>query len=81
MCQSELDRKTIAIDVLKDIVMVADGIMFERQRAIDALTLFRRQALPALQEIIKKVDSKLLKERASVYIQRINEGVDTNTVS
>ena len=76
MC--EQDRKMIAIDVLKDIVLVADGIMFERQRAIDALTLFHSQAMPALKEIIKKVDSKLLKDRASVYLQRINEGIDTN---
>lgn len=81
MCQSDVDRKTIAIDVLKDIALVADGILFERQRAIDALTLFRRQSLPALQEIVKRVDSKTLKERAALYVQRINEGVDTNTAS
>jgi hypothetical protein len=81
MCDSQVDRKMVAIDVLKEIVMVADGILFERQRAIDALTLFRRQALPALQEIVKKVDSKVLKERASVYMQRINDGVDTNTLA
>ncbi|MGC9324107.1 MAG: hypothetical protein ACP5G0_05080 [Desulfomonilia bacterium] len=75
---AEQSREMIAIDVLKDIALVSDGILFERQRAIDALTLFHRKALPALEEIIRKVDSKMLKERAMLYAQRIREGIDTN---
>jgi hypothetical protein len=59
--------------------LVSDGTLFERQRAIDALTLFREKCLPALEEIIKKVDSTTLKECASLYAQRIKDGVDTNT--
>jgi hypothetical protein len=74
----EQNREMIAIDVLKDIALVVDGMIFERQRAIDALTLFHSRALPALEEIAKKVDSKLLKERAKLYIQRIKEGIDMN---
>ncbi len=76
MC--EQDRKAIAIEVLKEMALVSDGILFERQRAIDALTLFRNKALPALEEIAKKVDSKVLKEAAAMYAKRIKEGVDTN---
>lgn len=75
---AEQSREMIAIDVLKDIALVTDGILFERQRAIDALTLFHRKALPALEEIIRRVDSKMLKERAMLYAQRIREGIDTN---
>ncbi|MCU0577708.1 MAG: hypothetical protein MUD15_12950 [Desulfobacterota bacterium] len=74
----EQTREMIAIDVLKDIALVMDGMIFERQRAIDALTLFHRRSLPALEEIVRKVDSKLLKERAMLYIQRIKEGIDVN---
>ncbi|HDP25350.1 MAG TPA: hypothetical protein ENN34_07880 [Deltaproteobacteria bacterium] len=74
----EQSREMIAIDVLKERALVMDGILFERQRAIDALTLFHRNALPALEEIIKKVDSRILKERAMLYAQRIKEGINTN---
>jgi hypothetical protein len=74
----EQTREMIAIDVLKDIALVMDGMIFERQRAIDALTLFHRRSLPALEEIVRKVDSRLLKERAMLYIQRIKEGIDMN---
>lgn len=77
MC--DYDEVEITIRVLKRIALVSDGTIFERQRAIDALTLFREKCLPALEEIIKKVDSKMLKERASLYAQRIKDGVDTNT--
>lgn len=77
MCQQ--DKVANAIEVLKGIALVGDGVLFERQRAIDALTLFRAKSLPALEEIIKKVDSKTLKECASLYAQRIKDGVDTNT--
>ncbi len=78
MKMGDQNRETVAIDVLKDIALVMDGMIFERQRAIDALTLFHRKALPALEEIVRKVDSGLLKERAALYVQRIKEGIDVN---
>jgi len=77
MC--EQDKVANAIEVLKDIALVADGTLFERQRAIDALTLFHEKALPALEEIERKVDSKTLKEYAGMYVKRIKDGVFTNT--
>jgi hypothetical protein len=77
MC--EQDKVANAIEVLKGIALVSDGTIFERQRAIDALTLFHEKALPALEEIVKKVDSKTLKEFAGLYAQRIRDGVDVNT--
>jgi hypothetical protein len=64
----------IAIDVIKNIAIDSSRVLAERQRAIDALTLFREAALPALKEIDKKVDVNILKERAKLYIQRIKEG-------
>ena len=38
MCQ--IDRETIAIEVLRDIALDDKRMLAERQRAIDALTLF-----------------------------------------
>lgn len=64
----------IAIEVIKNIAIDSLRVLAERQRAIDALTLFRDAALPALKEIDKKVDVNVLKERARLYIQRIKEG-------
>jgi len=77
MC--EQDKVANAIDVLKGIALLSDGTIFERQRAIDALTLFHEKALPALEEIERKVDSKTLKECAGLYAKRIKDGVFTNT--
>lgn len=64
----------IAIEVMKNIAIDSSRVLAERQRAIDALTLFREAALPAFKEIEKKVDVNILKERARLYIQRIKEG-------
>ncbi|MCD6570584.1 MAG: hypothetical protein J7L53_07775 [Deltaproteobacteria bacterium] len=68
------EREAVAIDVLKGISMDIERILVERQRAIDALTLFHDRALKALEYIAKKVDSNVLKERANLYIQRIKAG-------
>jgi len=64
----------IAIEVIKNIAIDSSRVLAERQRAIDALTLFHEAALSALKEIDKKVDVNILKERARLYIQRIKEG-------
>jgi hypothetical protein len=64
----------IAIDVIKNIAIDSLRVLAERQRAIDALTLFHEAALPALKDIEKEVDVNVLKERARLYIQRIKEG-------
>ncbi len=64
----------IAVDVIKNIAIDSSRVLAERQRAIDALTLFHEEALPALKEIEKIVDVNILKERARLYIQRIKEG-------
>jgi len=69
------DRNEITMDVLKDIAMDIEGILAERQRAVDALTLFREQALPTLEHIARKInDSNNLKERANLYIRNIKSG-------
>jgi hypothetical protein len=67
-------QEKIAIDVIKNIAIDSSRVLAERQRAIDALTLFREEALSALKDIEKKVDVNVLKERARLYIQRIKEG-------
>lgn len=77
MC--EMDTVATAIAVLKEIALVGDGTLFERQRAIDALTLFRARALPALEEIERRIDATTLKVCAGLYAQRIRDGVMTNT--
>lgn len=69
-----MEQDKIAIEVIKNIAIDSSRVLAERQRAIDALTLFRDEALPALKEIEKKVDVNVLKERAKLYIQRIKEG-------
>jgi len=43
----------IAIEVIKNIAIDSSRVLAERQRAIDALTLFREAALPAFKEIEK----------------------------
>ena len=69
-----MEQDKIAIEVIKKIAIDSSRVLAERQRAIDALTLFRDAALPALKEIEKKVDVNVLKERANLHIQRIKEG-------
>lgn len=68
------DNETIAIEVLRDIVMDSSRVLVERQRAIDALTLFREISIPALEYIVRKTDMNVLKERTRLYIQRIKQG-------
>ncbi len=63
------------IKVLKEIALAGTDRPFaERQRAIDALTLFHEDALKAFENISKKTDHKTLKDRADLYIQRIKSG-------
>jgi len=69
-----MDSEKIAIEVLRDIVMDSGRMLVERQRAIDALTLFRENAIPALAYIERKTDMNILKERTRLYIQRIKQG-------
>jgi hypothetical protein len=69
-----MDQEKVAIEVLKEIAINGSRLLVERQRAIDALTLFHGASMDALKEIVKKVDSTMLKERANLYIQRIKDG-------
>lgn len=68
------DNETIAIEVLRDMVMDSSRVLVERQRAIDALTLFREVSIPALEYIERKTDMNVLKERTKLYLQRIRQG-------
>ena len=49
-------------------------MLAERQRAIDALTLFPASAVMTLEYIVRKTDLEVLKDRARLYIQRIKSG-------
>jgi hypothetical protein len=69
-----MKRDNVAIEVLRDMVMDDSRVLVERQRAIDALTLFRGAAIPALTYIERKTDMNILKERTRLYIQRIEQG-------
>ena len=72
------DIKT-TIKVLKEIAMSESERPFaERQRAIDALSLFHEDAMKALKEISKKADHKSIKDRADLYIQRLEAGAVTS---
>jgi hypothetical protein len=64
----------IAIEVIRDIALDAGRMLVERQRAIDALTLFREAAVPALAHIERTTDMNVLKERCRLYAQRIKNG-------
>jgi len=72
MC--EIDREQTAIEVLRDIALDDGRMLAERQRAVDALTLFHASSVPALQYITRKTDLEVLKERAQLYIRRIESG-------
>ncbi len=72
MCQ--IDKETVAIEVLRDIALDDKRMLAERQRAIDALTLFPASAVIALEYIIRKTDLTVLKDRSKLYIQRIKSG-------
>ncbi|MCE5273878.1 MAG: hypothetical protein LLG43_01970, partial [Deltaproteobacteria bacterium] len=69
MC--EIDRESIAVEVLRDIALDDARMLAERQRAIDALTLFPSSALMTLEYIARKTDLEVLRERSRLYIQRI----------
>jgi len=73
-----MNTEEITIEVLKSIALDSSRILAERQRAIDALTLFHESALKALKHISKKTDVGILKERAGFYISRIKEGAALN---
>jgi hypothetical protein len=72
MC--EQNREQVAREVMRDIALDDSRMLAERQRAIDALTLFRAEALPTLEFIVRKTDLDVLKERSKLYIQRIKSG-------
>lgn len=72
MCDT--DREQTAREVMRDIALDTGRMLAERQRAIDALTLFHEEALPVLEFIVRKTDLGVLKERAKLYIQRIKSG-------
>jgi hypothetical protein len=72
MCQ--YDREAVAREVLRDIAMDDNRMVAERQRAIDALTLFQASALESLEYIARKTDLNILKERSKLYIERIKSG-------
>ena len=72
MCR--MDRDSVAIEVLRDIALDDKRMLAERQRAIDALTLFPASAVITLEYIVRKTDLMVLKDRARLYIQRIKSG-------
>jgi len=72
MC--EIDRESVAVEVLRDIALDDARMLAERQRAIDALTLFPSSALMTLEYIARKTDLEVLRERSRLYIQRIKSG-------
>jgi len=73
-----MDKKQIAIEVLRDFALDSSMMVTERQRAIDALTIFKTSAVEALEYVFRKTDLDVLKERADLYIKRIKSGAITN---
>jgi hypothetical protein len=69
-----MENEQLAIEVIRGIAMDSSRVLVERQRAIDALTLFHEAAIPALASIERKTDMNVLKERCRLYIQRIKDG-------
>ena len=71
------DVKT-AIKVLKDMALSGnlERTMTERQRAIDALTLFHKESRDAFADIIRRTEITVLKERAELYLNRIDQGAE-----
>jgi hypothetical protein len=72
MC--ETNREQVAREVMYEIALDGSRMVAERQRAIDALTLFHDDALPTLELIVRKTDLDVLRERSKLYIQRIKSG-------
>ena len=79
MC--EVDRTAVAVEVLSEIALDDGRMIADRQRAIDALTLFHDSSLKALEYIIRKTDLDVLKERATLYLGRIKSGAFLNMSS
>ena len=73
-----MNNEIVAMEVMRDIAMDSGRMLVERQRAIDALTLFREKAVPVLAHIERKTDMNVLKERCRLYIQRIKDGATTS---
>ena len=73
-----MDKQQIAIEVLRDFALDSSAMVTERQRAIDALTIFKTAAVEALEYVFRKTDLNVLKERADLYIKRIKSGATTN---
>jgi hypothetical protein len=71
MC--EVNKIEVAMEVLGDIAMDDSRMLAERQRAIDALTLFK-ESLKTLEYIARKTELDVLKQRAGLYIQRMKAG-------
>jgi len=71
MC--EFDKIAVTMDVLCEIAMDDGRMLAERQRAVDALTLFR-ESLQTLEYIFRKTDLDIIKQRAGLYIQRMKSG-------
>lgn len=74
---SDRDIKT-AIKILKEMVLTGnlERPLTERQRAIDALTLFHADSRDAFADIVQRTDNPVLKERAELYLKRIDEGAE-----
>lgn len=73
-----MDKTMVAIEVLRDFALDSSKMVTERQRAIDALTIFQTSALEALEYIMRKTDLAVLKSRADLYVGRIKSGAITN---
>ena len=71
MC--EFDKIAVTMEVLCEIAMDGGRMLAERQRAIDALTLFR-ESLQTMEYISRKTDLDILRQRAGLYIQRMKSG-------
>ena len=74
MCQDCVDHQKITMETLLSIAMDEERMVAERQRAIDALTLFHERALSAFEQIVKKNEQVILRDRARLYVQRIKSG-------
>ena len=73
-----MEKNQIAIEVLRDIALDGSLMVSERQRAIDALTIFKASSMEALEFIRRRTDLQILKERANLYVSRIKAGTITN---
>jgi hypothetical protein len=71
MC--EFAKIAVTMEVLCEIAMDGGRMLAERQRAIDALTLFR-ESLQTMEYISRKTDLDILRQRAGLYIQRMKSG-------